>query len=127
MIAREDQPGNRRLIAYVVAAPGVTIDGAGLRAHVGARLPDYMVPSAIVVLDRLPLTPNGKLDRRGLPAPDLSPAVRRGPRNGVEEVLCTLFAEVLGVERVGIDDNFFELGGHSGDAADQPGPVGARC
>src|SRR5262249_4202197 len=105
--------GNRRLVAYVVTAPGAAIDGAALRAHVGARLPDYMVPSAVVGVDRLPLTPNGKLDRRALPAPDLTPAVRRGAAHGREGVLCSLFAEVLGVERVGIDDNFFELGGHS--------------
>src|SRR5499425_1360040 len=113
VVARVDRVGVTQLVGYVVLAAGGDADAAGLRAHVGARLPDYMVPSAIVVLDRLPLTANGKLDRGALPAPEVRAGVARLARSPREELLCGLFAEVLGLERVGIDDDFFALGGHS--------------
>jgi amino acid adenylation domain-containing protein len=110
VVVREDRPGDRRLVGYVVS----TAAPAELRLHVREALPDYMVPSAIVAIDEIPLTPNGKLDHARLPRPFEHPAAGvRKPRSPREELLCDLFAEVLGLESVGIDDGFFELGGHS--------------
>jgi amino acid adenylation domain-containing protein/non-ribosomal peptide synthase protein (TIGR01720 family) len=113
VVVREDRPGEKALVGYVVAAPGYTLDGNALRRRLGQSLPDYMAPAAIVVLEHLPLTPNGKLDRKALPKPEYSPVLWRAPRTPEEEILCGLFAEALGVERVGPDDNLFALGGHS--------------
>ncbi|MGW7276690.1 condensation domain-containing protein, partial [Streptomyces sp. NPDC054864] len=115
VIVREDRPGDKRLIAYVVPNnTSVDVDVEALRAAVAGQLPDYMVPSAFTVLDALPLTPNGKLDRRALPAPDYATVSGgRAPRDDREKALCELFADILGIAHITIDDNFFELGGHS--------------
>jgi len=111
VVAQEHQPGDGRLIAYVVADGPVEPDA--IRQHVAAALPAFMVPAQVILLDEVPLTPSGKLDRGALPAP-LAPAVRcRPPASEAERRMCALFAEVLGVPAVGPDDGFFDLGGHS--------------
>ncbi len=115
-LAREDQPGDKRLVAYVAPADDTNVSAATLRDHLQAALPPYMVPAAFVFLDALPLTPNGKLDRKALPTPDEHLELEGQyvpPRNPVEEQLCGIWQEVLRVERVGVQDNFFHLGGHS--------------
>jgi nonribosomal peptide synthetase DhbF len=110
-------PAGKQLVGYVVPAPGVVVDAAGLRRHVAERLPDYMVPAAIVPLDALPMTPNGKLDRKALPAPQwegrLADSAAVLPRDATELALAEMWQQLLGLERVGVHDDFFELGGHS--------------
>ena len=111
VIAREDRPGEKRLVGYVTGAA----EPAGVHAALAERLPGYMVPAAVVVLAALPLTPNGKLNTRALPAPEYQGAGGgyRAPASPVEEILAGIYAHVLGLERVGVDDSFFELGGDS--------------
>ncbi|MGC9441182.1 amino acid adenylation domain-containing protein [Streptomyces sp. WG5] len=113
---REDLPGHRQLVAYAVPGEGERPGPEEVLAHAAGRLPAYMVPATVVVLDTLPLTPNGKLDRKALPAPEATagtPAGEDRPRTPVEETLAALFAEVLGRDAVGLDESFFELGGDS--------------
>ncbi|MFD6157471.1 amino acid adenylation domain-containing protein [Nocardia sp. NPDC060256] len=109
VVVREDVPGDQRIVAYLVGRPEV----ATLRTEVARVLPEYMVPSAFVVVDAIPLTAHGKLDRKALPAPVVETAVFRAPANAIEEAVADVFAAVLGVGRIGLDDNFFALGGNS--------------
>jgi amino acid adenylation domain-containing protein len=117
VIAREDTPGEKRLVAYVVADQQPGPGSSDLRRFLQAKLPDYMVPAAFVRLDALPLTPNGKVDRRALPAPEgLRPELEAAyvaPTTEVERSIAAVWREVLGIDQVGIHDNFFNLGGHS--------------
>ncbi|QKV97422.1 non-ribosomal peptide synthase/polyketide synthase [Streptomyces sp. NA02950] len=110
-----DTAGHKRLAGYVVPAPGASVDPGAMREFLARSLPDHMVPAAVVPLERLPLGPSGKLDRRALPAPDwAAPAAGRlAPRTETEKVLAGIWAEVLGVARVGVEDNYFTLGGDS--------------
>src|SRR4029077_3624796 len=110
VVAREDRPGDRRLVGYVTG----TADPAEIRARLAERLAAYMVPAAVVVIEALPLTVNAKLNIRALPAQESREGDRyRAPATAVEEVLAGIYARVLGLERVGVDDSFFELGGDS--------------
>ncbi|MDZ8188239.1 MAG: amino acid adenylation domain-containing protein [Nostoc sp. ChiSLP02] len=114
VIAREDTPGDKRLVAYIVPQPQVTPTISILRSFLKEKLPEYMLPSAIVILESLPLTPNGKIDRRALPEPSNELSEKYvAPRTPIEEILAVIWQQVLRVELVGRHDNFFELGGHS--------------
>jgi acyl carrier protein len=117
-VVREDRPGDRRIVAYVVPTSQTREIAPQLREHVAEALPDYMVPSAFVILDTLPLTPNGKLDRSALPEPDWYGAGHAAetlalPRTPMEQMIADVWKEVVGIEEVGLHDNFFDLGGHS--------------
>ncbi|WP_163871175.1 phosphopantetheine-binding protein, partial [Myxococcus eversor] len=113
-LAREDSPGNKRLVGYVTARTA-SLDTLALRAFLQQRLPEYMVPSALMVLEALPLTPNAKVDRKALPAPEARPELRPflPPSSSTEVRLASLWCELLGLSQVSALDDFFELGGHS--------------
>src|SRR5690606_35538713 len=114
VLAREDAPGVKRLVAYVTPREGQALVAAELTTYLRDSLPAHMVPSAFVVLDKFPLTAHGKVDRRALPAPETQASLEDvAPRTPLEETLCEVWAEVLPVSRVGVYDNFFDLGGDS--------------
>ena len=117
MVVREDTPGDKRLVGYVVARANESFDASEVRKYLKQKLPEYMIPSTLALLDELPLTPSGKVDRRALPAPDQNrselESVYQPPRTPTEETLAAIWGEVLKLDKVGIHDNFFDLGGHS--------------
>jgi acyl carrier protein len=116
VIVREDNPGDKRLVAYLIAAGEHAVSVSDLRHYVKQELPEYMVPSAFMMLEQFPLTPNGKIDRRALPVPDADRQTETGyiaPRNEVEESIAGIWRELLNMKNVGVNDSFFEVGGHS--------------
>ncbi|OBK48731.1 hypothetical protein A5656_29400 [Mycobacterium gordonae] len=113
VIVREDRPGDKRLVGYLTESNRDAIDVVAIRSALSQRLPAYMVPAALVVVDALPLTVNGKLDPRALPVPDYGAGVSRPPANPLEEILAAIQAQVLGLARVGVEESFFDLGGDS--------------
>ena len=117
VVAREDMPGSRQLVAYAVPAEAASLSVSSLKDFLSHKLPPYMIPSFFVLLDALPLTPNGKIDRKALPAPDRTGLIYKedfvSPDTPTEKIIAGIWAEVLGLKHVGIHDNFFELGGHS--------------
>jgi amino acid adenylation domain-containing protein len=117
VLAQEERPGEKRLVAYLVANQNTELSISELRDFVGEKLPDYMTPSVFVTLDALPLTPNGKVDRKALPQPEWTrpelESAFKAPRSAAEEMLAGIWTDVLGLDRAGVHDNFFELGGHS--------------
>ena len=118
VVAREDTPGDKRLVAYVVAVPGESVDQVTVREALKTQLPDYMVPSHVMVLDAFPLTPNAKIDRKALPAPESAGTASAAQTfvaadNDLERTIAGIWQEILNVPRVGVQDNFFDIGGHS--------------
>lgn len=114
VVVREDRPGDKRLVGYVIESAEGSVDLSGARSRLAELLPPYMVPAAVLVVPALPLTVNGKLDTQALPSPQYQDAGRyRAPASAVEEVLASIYAEILGFDRVGVDDSFFDLGGDS--------------
>ena len=116
VLCQEDEPGEKRLVAYGVSA-GEPLSSRDLRRHLRQTLPEHMLPATVVVVEILPLTPNGKVDRKALPAPEATRALLEtsyvAPRTPMEQRLVNIWKEVLGLEQVGVLDNFFNLGGHS--------------
>ncbi len=117
VIAREDTPGDKRLVGYMTAVPGASISTAEIRARLRERLPEYLVPSQLVAIPAMPLTPNAKIDRKALPAPETieqdRPVTFVGARTELEQTIAAVWMGLLHVETVGVEDNFFDLGGHS--------------
>jgi hypothetical protein len=116
VMVRDDLPGGAGLVAYLAARPGAELVEDEVRAFLGTRLPEYMLPAAFVVLPELPLRPSGKVDRRALPAPERGRAEEPGhvaPRTPIETLLAEIWRDLLGIDRVGVFDSFFKLGGHS--------------